>query len=252
MSVMPKINEEKLAQALAVEKAAEGLNQPKMVIQERETTPIPEEESEPEEELPSQEQLFDKPIEEDVKPKPKGKKGVGRGKGVTPEGRERQIASLAKAREASVKRRKEIKEAKLMDKEVKRIERSKTAEAKIEKRAKEDEMIAMRAKLKAEAMSEAQWDEDKLSSLMMKTIDAYMTKKKSEKPKPKQTIPNPHLHPQQPVHVDPMYYNNNQSQFSTQPQYYGQVPNARPQAKPRKPPLPNDHMSALFGNYTQN
>ena len=29
---MPKINEEKLAQALAVEKAAEELNQPKMVI----------------------------------------------------------------------------------------------------------------------------------------------------------------------------------------------------------------------------
>ena len=207
---------------------------------------VDEEVSDAEEEqtTPSQDELFEKPPKkakqifkkaevddtEGVE-KPKKKKRV-----LT----EAQLANLSKAREKSMARRKELKEARAMDAALKKDDRMKKKEERIQKKEEGDELILMKARLKQEATAKGVWDEERLEKLMMKTLDTYIDKRKKEKSIPKTTIPAPqaypHLTPQQQP-INPSYYNTQQ-----QPSYH-QHKNTQAQPSYKN----NDALTNLFG-----
>tara|TARA_R110002110_G_scaffold402609_1_gene620017 strand:- start:298 stop:1014 length:717 start_codon:yes stop_codon:yes gene_type:complete len=207
----------------------------KMIVEEAESEA---EQSEAEE--PTQDELFEKPKKktkqifkadtEEVE-KPKGKK-----KRVLTEA---QLANLAKAREKSMVRRKELKEARAMDAALKKDDRMKLKEDRIQKKEAGDELILMKARLKQEATAKGVWDEERIEKLMMKTLDTYIDKRKKEKSIPKTTIPAPqaypHLTPQQQP-INPSYYNTQQ-----QPAYH-QHKNTQHTTQQS-----NDALSNLFG-----
>ena len=193
---------------------------------------------------PSQEELFEKPPKkvkqifkkaevddtEGVE-KPKKKKRV-----LT----EAQLANLSKAREKSMARRKELKEARAMDAALKKDERMKKKEERIQKKEEGDELILMKARLKQEATAKGVWDEERIEKLMMKTLDTYIDKRKKEKSIPKTTIPAPqaypHLTPQQQP-INPSYYNTQQ-----QPSYH-----QHSHTQPKPSYKNNDALTNLFG-----
>ena len=207
---------------------------------------VDEEVSDAEEEqtTPSQEELFEKPPKkvkqifkkaevddtEGVE-KPKKKKRV-----LT----EAQLANLSKAREKSMARRKELKEARAMDAGLKKDERMKKKEDRIQKNEEGDELILMKARLKQEATAKGVWDEERIEKLMMKTLDTYIDKRKKEKSIPKTTIPAPqaypHLTPQQQP-INPSYYNTQQ-----QPSYH-----QHSHTQPKPSYKNNDALTNLFG-----
>lgn len=138
-------------------------------------------------------------IEEE--PKPKKKKRVMS---------EQQLDNLKRAREKSMAKRKELKEARSMEAALKKDKRSKARDDKIAKKEEQDELILMKARLQEEATAKGHWDEDRLTSLMEKTLDSYMNKRKKERSIPKTTIPAPMQNPNVPAHqqfLDPKYYN---------------------------------------------
>ena len=207
---------------------------------------VDEEVSDAEEEqtTPSQEELFEKPPKkvkqifkkaevddtEGVE-KPKKKKRV-----LT----EAQLANLSKAREKSMARRKELKEARAMDAALKKDDRMKKKEERIQKKEEGDELILMKARLKQEATAKGVWDEERIEKLMMKTLDTYIDKRKKEKSIPKTTIPAPqaypHLTPQQQP-INPSYYNTQQ-----QPSYH-----QHSHTQPKPSYKNNDALTNLFG-----
>ena len=207
---------------------------------------VDEEVSDAEEEqtTPSQEELFEKPPKkvkqifkkaevEDTEgvEKPKKKKRV-----LT----EAQLANLSKAREKSMARRKELKEARAMDAALKKDDRMKKKEERIQKKEEGDELILMKARLKQEATAKGVWDEERIEKLMMKTLDTYIDKRKKEKSIPKTTIPAPqaypHLTPQQQP-INPSYYNTQQ-----QPSYH-----QHSHTQPKPSYKNNDALTNLFG-----
>ena len=238
MSVLPKINEEILAEANMMDKVAEDVLEPP----EDEETIVNSNEPEvlqeiPEPEEKSQDELFEKPKETEVEISKK----TGKPKRKLTQ---KQLDSLAKAREKSMARRAKVKEAKLIKKETKKLEREVKLEKKMEAKEEEEALIRMKAEMQMEANKSATWDEEKLSNLMMKTIDTYMEKKKAMKAKPQVTIPSQNYMPQRPI--DPMFYNGNiqpQGQYTQQPQY-------RPVPRMRKKDV--TPINTLFGNFTQN
>ena len=138
-------------------------------------------------------------IEEE--PKPKKKKRVMS---------EQQLDNLKRAREKSMAKRKELKEARSMEAALKKDKRSKARDDKIAKKEEQDELILMKARLQEEATAKGHWDEERLTSLMEKTLDSYMNKRKKERSIPKTTIPAPMHNPNVPAHqqfLDPKYYN---------------------------------------------
>jgi len=154
-----------------------------------------------------------------------------------------QLDNLKKAREKSLARRKELKEAKAIDKKAKQLKKDIIKEEKAEKRAKQDEMIALKAQLKNEAEAQATWTEDRLQNLINNSIDNYIEKKKKMKPVPRVSIPAPQAPNaigQVPLH--PKYYMptyNQPQQYVPQPQHMVAQP-----AQPKDPTL-----AGLFGNY---
>ena len=206
---------------------------------------VDEEVSDAEEEqtTPSQEELFEKPpkkvkqifkkaeVEGVEDEKPKKKKRV-----LT----EAQLANLSKAREKSMARRKELKEARAMDAALKKDDRMKKKEERIQKKEEGDELILMKARLKQEATAKGVWDEERIEKLMMKTLDTYIDKRKKEKSIPKTTIPAPqaypHLTPQQQP-INPSYYNTQQ-----QPSYH-----QHSHTQPKPSYKNNDALTNLFG-----
>tara|TARA_B110000967_G_scaffold197297_1_gene228888 strand:- start:614 stop:1336 length:723 start_codon:yes stop_codon:yes gene_type:complete len=209
----------------------------KMIVEEDES-----DKSEAEE--PTQDELFEKPkkktkqifkadtegTEEVEKPKGKKKRVLS----------EAQLANLAKAREKSMARRKDLKEARAMDAALKKDERMKQKDDRLRKQEEGDELILMKARLKEEATAKGVWDEERIEKLMMKTLDTYIEKRKKEKSIPKTTIPAPqaypHLTPQQQP-INPSYYNTQQ-----QPAYH-QHKNTQQHATQQS----NDALSNLFG-----
>tara|TARA_R110002096_G_scaffold306636_1_gene501262 strand:- start:264 stop:1001 length:738 start_codon:yes stop_codon:yes gene_type:complete len=244
MSVLPKINEEILAEANMMDKVAEDVLDPQDQSEEEETI-VNSNEPEVLQEIPepdekSQDELFEKPEVED-KPAIEISKKTGKPKRKLTQ---KQLDSLAKAREKSMARRAKVKEAKLIKKETKKLEREAKMEKKMEAKEEEDALIRMKAEMQMEANKSATWDEEKLSNLMMKTIDSYVEKKKAMKAKPQVSIPTQNYRPQQPI--DPMFYNGNmapQGQYTQQPQY-------RPVPRIRKKDV--TPLNTLFGNFTQN
>jgi len=241
MSVLPKINEEILAEANLMDKVATDVLDPQDPPEEEETI-VNSNEPEVLEEIPeekSQDELFVKPAAEE-KPVEISKKTGKPKRKLT----QKQLDSLAKAREKSMVRRAKVKEAKLIKQETKKLEREAKLEKKMEAKEEEEALIRMKAEMQLEANKSATWDEEKLSNLMMKTIDSYVEKKKQMKVKPQVSIPTANYMPQQPI--DPMFYNGNmgpQGQYTQQPQY-------RPVPRIRKKDV--TPLNTLFGNFTQN
>mgnify|MGYP003644568989 FL=1 len=230
MSVLPKINEEKLAEAEMMEKVSNEVLDPQPIEQ-------PVEEILPEIQEPdnkSQEQMFEK-----AEPEVEISKKTGKPKRKL---NQAQLDGLKKAREKSKLRRQQMKEAKDIEKQTKKMAREAKIEEKMQKQEESEAIVRMKAEMKASAEKSATWDEEKLSSLMMKTIDTYMEKKKAMKAKPQVSIPKQQT-PHRPI--DPMFYNGygQPNQYTTQPQY-APVPRLR-----RKPATP---INTLFGNFMKN
>ena len=155
----------------------------------------------------------EEPVDIFVKPvstkQPKLKKDGTPRKMPTPE----QIAKLAAAREKGLEKRRAMKGAKELEKEIKKQERQEKIYDQ-EDKIRQDETVR---KLVAERTREIQrgstFDEDRLSALMERTIENFMVKKKAEKEKrpqhkvaePPQYIPNPYyaqqMQQQQNQHV---------------------------------------------------
>lgn len=148
-----------------------------------------------------------------------------------------QKEKLKIAREKSLARRKEVSEAKKLQKESEKLLKKEKMEAKVAKRFEEDTMIAMKAKMMNDAKASSGWDEEKLVSLIGKTIDSYIEKKKTMKPTAKVHIPNK----QQYAQYSPMAPQN-QQQHHYQPQYMQTQPQA-PQVRHNS----NDPYQSLFG-----
>ena len=168
---------------------------------------------------PQEEELFEKP-----KP-PKKKRQMT----------EKQLASLAKAREKSMERRKALKESKDLDRMDKKLARDKKREEVLAKRMESDAVLEMKAKLMADAKANATWDEDRLSKLMETTIEKYVEKRKAQKPVPKVQIPVQNSYPQYAQHQQPQH----------PVQQYQQRPRRQQQRQG------SDPVSSLFG-YSQN
>lgn len=159
---------------------------------------------------PQEEQLFEKP------------KPIKKKRQMT----EKQLASLAKAREKSMERRKALKETKDLDRMDKKLARDKKREEVLAKRMESDAVLEMKAKLMADAKANATWDEARLSKLMETTIEKYVEKRKAQKPVPKVQLPAQNAFPQYAPHYHP------------QPQ----------QRRPRRATQQgSDPVSALFG-----
>ena len=217
--------------------------EPKLELKIIEEVDEDEQSAEEEETTPSQEELFEKPPkkkpkqifkkveEEEVEgAKPKKKKRVLS---------EAQLDNLARAREKSMARRKELKEARAMDAALKKDDRMKKKEERIQKKEEGDELILMKARLKQEATAKGVWDEERIEKLMMKTLDTYIDKRKKEKSIPKTTIPAPQAYP----HLTPQQQPINSSYYNTQQQpSYHQHKNTQ-----HRPQKSHDALSNLFG-----
>ena len=175
---------------------------------------------------------------EDEEPKPKKKKRVMS---------ELQLENLKKAREKSMAKRKDLKEARSMEEALKKDKRTKAREEKIAKREEQDDLILMKARLQKEATEKGHWDEERLTSLMEKTLDSYMNKRKKERSIPKTTIPAPMYNPSVPAHqqqfLDPKYYNPIPQQ-NEQQAYFNHHYSANKAASQK---TSNDQMNNLFG-----
>ena len=149
------------------------------------------------------------------------------------------LAKLAVAREKSLLRRAELKEAKQLEAATKRLERKNKIESKIAKKMEEDAVLEMKAKIYQDAKTDSTFDEDRLMKLMEKTIDNYIDKKKKAKPMPNSFVPSQNNYPQYAPQVDPKYY---QPAPTQQQQYYQQPQQPQQQQQPR-----GDAVSNLFG-----
>jgi len=149
-----------------------------------------------------------------------------------------QKEKLKIAREKSLARRKEVAEAKKVQKESERLLKKEKMEAKVAKRLEEDAMIAMKAKMMNDAKASSGWDEEKLVGLMTRTIDSYIEKKKAMKPAAKVHIPNKPQYAQ----YSPLAPQN-QQQNHYQPQYMAQQQPQAPQVRHNS----NDPYHSLFG-----
>ena len=160
---------------------------------------------------------------------------------------DKQLANLAKAQEASRKKRGAVKEAREMVKTAKKLEIEKRKQEKIDKNIEDDAMIEMRRQIyleeTARAKADATWDEERLTALMTKTIGNYITEKKSQKPKPKEFIPAQQQYQQFPPHHP-------QNQYAQPYNYQPQPPPNYATNKPiyqQKQQKNVDTLSNLFG-----
>lgn len=237
-----------------LDKIRERDAQLKLEIEEKEATPPDNTEDdkvdetvEPDQEEAEQTEMFEKP-----KPVPKVEISKRTGK---PKRKmnEKQLANLKKAQEASRKKRSAMREAKEMEKTAKRLDLEKRKKEKVDKRLEDEAMIEYRRQVYLEESNKAKkdntWDEERLTSLMTRTIGNYLDEKKKQKPKPKEFIPIHHQQYQQyPTHAPqnhqqtPQFYQTHPPQ---QPQYVQQQDN-RPQYM-NKPKATKDTMTSLFG-----
>ena len=91
--------------------------------------------------------------------------------------------NLAKAREKSCEKRKQMKLVKLKEKELKKAERTKHIRLKQAKQAEEEAQIAALAQNEVMKQEKSEWDQDRLVNLMNTTMDTYFEKRRVEKTK---------------------------------------------------------------------
>ena len=186
---------------------------------------------EPEQE---QESIFEKPVEISKKTgKPKRK--------LT----EKQLENLKKAREKSAAKRSALKGAKAIEKAEKKLKRDLVMEERLKKKQDEEIQIRLAAQMKLDAEKASHWSEDRLISLMEKTLDNYIDKKKKMKPKARESIPHPT--PQMPPAQQ------RQMQHGQQPQQYYQAshktfrPTGHEHRQTLPPPKAGNTLQTLFG-----
>ncbi len=116
-----------------------------------------------------QDEIFEKP-KEDSKPKKKKKQLT-----------EKQLAALARAREAGLKKRQAKAAAKKKEAELYKLEKTKHIRARKKKQLDDEALIMAHAEVEHERKEKAMWDEERLVQLMNKTMDTYFEKRKKEK-----------------------------------------------------------------------
>ena len=117
----------------------------------------------------SQDEIFEMPEEET--PKKKGKRQLS----------EKQLNALAKAREAGLKKRQAKAAAKKKEQELYKLEKTKHIRARKKKQLDDEALIMAHAETEYEQKEKASWDEDRLVSLMNRTMDTYFDRRKKEK-----------------------------------------------------------------------
>lgn len=231
MSILP-ISIEDIAAHEKEEAEEESTGDLKMTIESEEVKEPEEVKESPNVSAPEQEpeSIFEKPLEISKKTgKPKRK--------LT----EKQLENLKKAREKSAAKRSALKGVKAIEKAEKKLKRDLAMEERLKKKQDEDIQIRLAAQMKLDAEKASHWSEDRLISLMEKTLDNYIDKKKKMKPKARESIPHPT--PQMPPAQQ------RQMQHSQQPQQYYQAShktfNQHRQTLP--PPQAGNTLQTLFG-----
>ena len=186
-------NEEDIVK-LKVEKAKRPTvrkTKPKPTVEESETEPpsTTEYESETEEEEPppkpkkkkKQKEMFN--IEEPVKISKKTGKPIRK---LT----EKQLDNLALAREKGLEKRRALKKAKEKEAAIQKAEKTRHIRARKKKQMDEEALIMAHAEEEVVKAERNAWDEERLVSLMNKTLDTYMDKREKKK-QLRTTIPAP-------------------------------------------------------------
>lgn len=123
----------------------------------------------------NQDEIFEKP-----EPKKKKKRQLT----------QKQLDALAKAREKGLAKRRALSLARKKEAEMKKLEKTRHIRERKKKKMDEEALIMAHAEEEHERKEKAAWDEEKLVSLMNRTMDTYFetrAKKKAER----QTVPAP-------------------------------------------------------------
>ena len=193
------------------------------VEQEEEETAPPAAPSEEVEEPSPANELFEMPKKQRKKRKP-----------LSDAQKDKLRESLAKAREKSKLKRAAMKALRLKTEAAEKVEAKKHIKARKKKKMLQDAHLEVNAEESIIKEEQDMWNEDRITSLMNRTLDTYFTKRKVEKTKREQFPmgPNnqPYYMPQQPAY------------HQTQPQRA--IPKPAPPPAPRKPTNP---YYAMFG-----
>ena len=160
---------EQLKEMMEAEEQAEQTAQGKEEDNDEITIEVSETVHEEPSEEKEQEEIFEMP--EEPKPKKKGKKELS----------EKQLAALARAREAGIKKRQAKAAAKKKEAELYKLEKTKHIRARKKKQLDDEALIMAHAETEYEQKEKAAWDEERLVSLMNRTMDTYFEKRKKEK-----------------------------------------------------------------------
>ncbi len=189
---------------------------------EEETAPPAAPSEEVEEPSPADE-LFEMPKKQRKKRKP-----------LTDAQKDKLRESLAKAREKSKLKRAAMKALRLKTEAAEKVEAKKHIKARKKKKMLQDAHLEVNAEESIIKEEQDMWNEDRITSLMNRTLDTYFTKRKEEK-KTRENFPmgpqgQPYYMPQQPA------YHQQAPQRA--------IPKPAPPAAPRKPTNP---YFAMFG-----
>ena len=142
--------------------------------------------------------------------------------------------SLAKAREKSKLKRAALKALRLKTEAAEKVEAKKHIKARKKKKMLQDAHLEVNAEESIIKEEQDMWNEDRITSLMNRTLDTYFTKRKEEK-KTRENFP---MGPNQ----QPYYMPSQPAYHQTQPQRH--IPKPAPPPAPRTPKNP---YFAMFG-----
>ena len=189
--------------------------------QEEETAPPAAPSEEVEEPSPADE-LFEMP-----------KKQRKKRKALSEAQKEKLRGSLAKAREKSKLKRAAMKALRLKTEAAEKVEAKKHIKARKKKKMLQDAHLEVNAEESIIQEEKDMWNEDRITSLMNRTLDTYFTKRKEEKTKRENFPMGPQGQP---------YY------MPQQPAYHQQAPQrAIPKPVPAAPRKPTNPYFAMFG-----
>jgi hypothetical protein len=103
---------------------------------------------------------------------------------------EKQLDNLAAAREKGLEKRRALKKAKEKEAAIQKAEKTRHIRARKKKQMDEEALIMAHAEEEVVKAERNAWDEERLVSLMNKTLDTYMTKREKKK-QLRTTIPAP-------------------------------------------------------------
>ena len=191
--------------------------------EEEETAPAEEPEDIVEQPAPADE-LFEMPKKQRKKRKP-----------LSDAQKDKLRESLAKAREKSKLKRAAMKALRLKTEAAEKVEAKKHIKARKKKKMLQDAHLEVNAEESIIKEEQDMWNEDRITSLMNRTLDTYFTKRKEEK-KTRENFPmgpnnQPYYMPQQPAY------------HQTQPQRA--IPKPAPPPAPRTPKNPYFSMFGL-------